>query len=51
MGLAVVTGASSGFGRAAAEAFALRGFDLALSCRDRSRAADEVLTAHGSIGA
>jgi NAD(P)-dependent dehydrogenase (short-subunit alcohol dehydrogenase family) len=36
--LAVVTGASSGFGRAAAEALALRGFDLALVCRDRTRA-------------
>ena len=38
MARAVVTGASSGFGRAAAEALALRGFDLALVCRDRARA-------------
>jgi NAD(P)-dependent dehydrogenase (short-subunit alcohol dehydrogenase family) len=36
--LAVVTGASSGFGRAAAEALAQRGFDLFLVCRDRTRA-------------
>ena len=36
--LAVVTGASSGFGRVAAEALARRGFDLFLVCRDRIRA-------------
>ena len=36
--LAVVTGATSGFGRAAAEALALAGFDLFLVCRDRARA-------------
>jgi NAD(P)-dependent dehydrogenase (short-subunit alcohol dehydrogenase family) len=36
--LAVVTGATSGFGRAAAEALALEGFDLFLVCRDRARA-------------
>ena len=36
--LAVVTGATNGFGRAAAEALALEGFDLFLVCRDRERA-------------
>jgi len=36
--LAVVTGATSGFGRAAAEALAVEGFDLFLVCRDRPRA-------------
>jgi NAD(P)-dependent dehydrogenase (short-subunit alcohol dehydrogenase family) len=36
--LAVVTGATSGFGRAAAEALAVDGFDLFLVCRDRARA-------------
>jgi NAD(P)-dependent dehydrogenase (short-subunit alcohol dehydrogenase family) len=36
--LAVVTGATSGFGRAAAEALARSGFDLFLVCRDRGRA-------------
>jgi len=36
--LAIVTGASSGFGRAAAEALARQGFDLFLVCRDRARA-------------
>ena len=36
--LAVVTGATSGFGRAAAETLAVEGFDLFLVCRDRARA-------------
>jgi NAD(P)-dependent dehydrogenase (short-subunit alcohol dehydrogenase family) len=36
--LAVVTGATNGFGRAAAEALAVQGFDLLLVCRDRARA-------------
>ena len=36
--LAVITGATSGFGRAAAEALAVEGFDLFLVCRDRARA-------------
>ncbi len=45
---ALVTGASSGFGRAAAEALARDGFELFLACRKAERAADEVRQASGN---